>query len=252
MNKERIKGLIIGFLIATMLSATVAYANPQMREIVYGVGVTFNGNIINFEADSQPFIMGGRTFLPIRAVAELVGVDVSFDADTNTVLLTGGVPAPQPPTIQPPILQQPDPQLPAATPASLQSTQFDATTPNSAGRGVFTESFVSMGGNNFIEPVVFRSNTQSTIYSMHNLGGSYSTFSGTIGRVDGSPLSDATFTLIVDGNVIDVIVMTTNDMPREIDLNVSGVQMLRIEVEMSNLEFRGFNLPGWAIAGSVQ
>ncbi|MCL2456461.1 MAG: copper amine oxidase N-terminal domain-containing protein [Defluviitaleaceae bacterium] len=75
--KNKIKGFVAG-LIFSALVGTVAFASPAMREIFFNVNVNFNGARVNFSEDSQPFTMNDRVFLPVRAVAELVGLDVDF------------------------------------------------------------------------------------------------------------------------------------------------------------------------------
>jgi len=87
-NFGRAKWFIIGVLATLMLSGTALLASPAMREIVFGVNVSLDGQNIQFEEDMRPFIMDGRTFLPVRAIADIAGLDVDFDADTNTVVLT--------------------------------------------------------------------------------------------------------------------------------------------------------------------
>jgi len=62
-------------------------SNAQVREIFFGVQVSVNGEVQNFDEDMTPFIMDGRTFLPVRGIADTLGVDVDFDEATNTVLL---------------------------------------------------------------------------------------------------------------------------------------------------------------------
>lgn len=89
MNKERIKGMVIGFVLCAVLlgGMMVVSAQTVTRNIVYGVQVRLNGELMNFAADSQPFVMEGRTFLPVRAISDVVGLPVDFDAGTNTVYL---------------------------------------------------------------------------------------------------------------------------------------------------------------------
>lgn len=77
-RSKEIKGFVIGIIFTIVLSGTVVAANPAVREIFFGVTVSLNGEILDFAEDSQPFIMNGRTFLPIRVIAELVGLDVNF------------------------------------------------------------------------------------------------------------------------------------------------------------------------------
>jgi len=72
-----------------MLSGTALMAaSTTMREIVFGVRVSLDGEIIQFDDDMQPFIMDGRTFLPARVIAEIAGLHVGYDGATSTVVLT--------------------------------------------------------------------------------------------------------------------------------------------------------------------
>ena len=89
MNKERLKGIITGMIICSVLFTSVfAFAETSVtRQIHYGVNVALDGRPLVFDEDSRPFIMDGRTFLPIRAIADAVGMPVHFDADTGTVYL---------------------------------------------------------------------------------------------------------------------------------------------------------------------
>ena len=83
-----LKGFVVGFVAALTLSAVVVTANPNLAGAIFGVNISFNGQIQEFDDDSQPFMVGGRTFLPVREIAYLAGLDVDFDEETNTVLLT--------------------------------------------------------------------------------------------------------------------------------------------------------------------
>jgi len=90
MRKAAIKGYIAGILTMILISGTVLMASPVTRDIVFGVNVSVDGNVVQFEDDMRPFIMEGRTFLPVRAIADIAGFDVDFDGVTNTVLLRTG------------------------------------------------------------------------------------------------------------------------------------------------------------------
>ncbi|MCL2837848.1 MAG: copper amine oxidase N-terminal domain-containing protein [Oscillospiraceae bacterium] len=86
--KNGIKGYIAGILTCVMLLTAVFASSGVMREVFFGVQVSVNGEVQNFDEDMTPFIVDGRTFLPVRAIAEALGVDVDFDEETNTVLLS--------------------------------------------------------------------------------------------------------------------------------------------------------------------
>ncbi|MCL2199575.1 MAG: peptidylprolyl isomerase [Defluviitaleaceae bacterium] len=89
MNKERMKGIAIGVILCAVLTATAtaAIAAAQTREITYGVGVTLHGRTVQFDEADRPFVSDGRTFLPVRALADLLGLPVDFDVENNIVIL---------------------------------------------------------------------------------------------------------------------------------------------------------------------
>jgi len=87
---RRLKGLAIGLIAAIALSGTALLANSEARELVFGIAVSLDGVAVQFEEDMRPFVIDGRTFLPVRAIADLAGLGVDFDGATNTVLLTTG------------------------------------------------------------------------------------------------------------------------------------------------------------------
>ena len=93
-----IKGFVFGLVVALLLTTSVAYANPVTRQIFFGVSVNLNGTPLQFADDSQPFIMEGRTFLPVAALGNALGVEVNWDAATSTVLITSPDTIPTPPT----------------------------------------------------------------------------------------------------------------------------------------------------------
>ncbi|MCL2396491.1 MAG: copper amine oxidase N-terminal domain-containing protein [Defluviitaleaceae bacterium] len=88
-SKERMKGFVLGFVLATIISsAAVVVANPgTMREVLYGVNIVVNGRAVNFAPDMRPFISNDRTYLPVRGVAYALDLPVDWDDDTNTVYI---------------------------------------------------------------------------------------------------------------------------------------------------------------------
>lgn len=80
--KKTIKGIVVGFIITTMLMSTVLGAQVKSTiEVIYNsVNLTVNGIRVN--ADN--ILYNGTTYVPIRAVAEALGKDVGWDQGTNT------------------------------------------------------------------------------------------------------------------------------------------------------------------------
>lgn len=78
--------LAVGLLIGSVGSAFAA----EMFEGLPVVKVLLNGAPL--KADVPPVVLAGRTLLPVRAIADAVGLDVKWDAATSTVLLTSKAP----------------------------------------------------------------------------------------------------------------------------------------------------------------
>ena len=84
------KDFVAGAVVATIAvgGVTTAFA----RSGNFSIPVTFRNISIKIDGDTlitdkEPFIYDGTTYLPIRAVAEAVDKEVSWDDSTNTVSL---------------------------------------------------------------------------------------------------------------------------------------------------------------------
>lgn len=198
------KGFVAGFLLCAMLSATIVWANTggAMREVFYGVNIVVNGAPQNFPDDMTPFITGGRTFLPVRGIAEVFDVPVEWYGPTQTVYI-GAIPHGAP--------------LFQAVPAFEGSNLTTAT--------------VNMMGNPFANALRVNvvGNTQSG-WNHHNLNGQFNTITGTIGRIDGSGTGASSISFIGDGREIASFSVDGTTLPTDISVDVSGVLVLRIEI----------------------
>ena len=214
----QIKGFIVGVLTTTVLSSTllvVANTSGVMRELFYGVNIVINGQAYNPPDDMQPFIMDGRTFLPVRGIAEVLDVPVVWDGSTRTVYV-GTIPHGQP------FLQ--------AVPWHENHHQMRTST-------------VNMQGNPF--PNAMNSNSiatgLSTTWSHHNLNGQHNTLTGTIGRVDGlltnTNVPSRTISFIGDGRVLASYTIDSTTTPTDISVDVRGVLILRVEISGSGAAF---------------
>ena len=70
-------------------------AAQTIRAMRRGVGVGMNigqgamtRNGVLIPLDVAPQIIGGRTFVPVRAIAECFGADVTWDAATMTITIS--------------------------------------------------------------------------------------------------------------------------------------------------------------------
>ena len=91
--KQKLQGIIIGFIMgAICVGATAMAANTRYIEAVYNnIKIVVDGNQITPTDGNgnivEPFISEGTTYLPVRAVANALGKDVSWDGNTQTVYI---------------------------------------------------------------------------------------------------------------------------------------------------------------------
>lgn len=89
-NKKIVSTLAIMLILSTVVIASSRIANIK---VVYdNIKIVVDGKEVNFGLDSEgkkiePFIYNGTTYLPVRAVGEAVGKEVSWDQSSKTVFL---------------------------------------------------------------------------------------------------------------------------------------------------------------------
>ena len=225
MSRERLKGIVIGFIMCAVLSTSIlVLGNPQTvtREITYGVSVSLNGQVMQFSEDDRPFVMAGRTFLPVRAIADAVGLAVDFDPAANRVYLGDRFAGQRRP------LQQAAPFFDSGR------TGQDGNVGSSS---VAAQNAVMMGNASHDNAIVFNSGLRNIVatrpggtFTLHNLDGQFRMLTGQVGRVDGTGMLDATLEITGDGTVLRTIELSATGMPTSFEVFVEGVRQLRIDV----------------------
>lgn len=96
--KKEFKGFVAGVLVMAALFGMIGTAGAVVGKMqanldynnikisLNGTQITpkdANGNVV------EPFAINGTTYLPVRAVGESLGMDVQWDGNTKTVLLSG-------------------------------------------------------------------------------------------------------------------------------------------------------------------
>ena len=229
--KQRIQGMVMGILLTVIVlgTTTVAFAASQTISVTYGINVIVNGIRQTFTDDMRPFQSGGRVFLPVRGIAEALGAEVSWDAATSTVHITGG--GGGAPTTQP----APAPQPPVQQPAPAPTAQRLLTAAPIFEHGHLWEAplGVYMLGNHYAEALVTNAAMTNNGWSHHNLNGQFNTLTGVLGRIDGRGGSHvSTIRFIGDGTEIASFNVDRDFRPTDITVDVSGVSILRIEINI--------------------
>lgn len=94
---KNLKGFFAGMttmlLIVCLASSAFATTGKVTKELEYrNISVTLDGKKLDLR-DAQgnavePFMFSGTNYLPVRALAESLGLEVAWDGSTNTVVLT--------------------------------------------------------------------------------------------------------------------------------------------------------------------
>jgi len=87
-------GMVVMLSIITAIPAFARVAQETITVNFNNIRIAVNGQIV--QTEFEPFIFQGRTYLPVRDVANAMGFGVTWEDATNTVHLTAGAANPQP------------------------------------------------------------------------------------------------------------------------------------------------------------
>lgn len=87
------KTIATGLILLSLVGTASATVGKKTAELNYtNIKVTLDGaavKLVDASGNSvEPFAIDGTTYLPIRAVSSALGLDVSWDSKTSTVVLT--------------------------------------------------------------------------------------------------------------------------------------------------------------------
>jgi hypothetical protein len=210
--KLKFKSIVAGIVIGSAITSSVnvfAYDGTQDIQATFkNIKIYIDGAELTPKDASgntlEPFIYNGSTYLPIRAVAEAVNKEVSYDANTNSVYLGDS-----------------------------------NTVTKSQANGAYLEPYtgeaydfvdITMGGVKYTNALrLSYQHYYGNAY--YNLSGKYTTFSGVYGFADGriSPGTTATLKFYGDGILLGEYTLNAGDLPKNFTLNVTGVTQLMIE-----------------------
>lgn len=212
--KNKVKGLLIGILIGTLMTVFVANAATLYNVIDYGIKIVIDGKKLNPTDVNgnpvEPIIYNGTTYLPVRAVATALGKEVYWDGPNYTVYLgeMGGR------------LEYPSEYL----------------TENNIGKRFSTASkaaLVDNYGNSYTEGVYFVGDgTAEYLLNMK-----YSKLKGTlyIPKGEDSPHNGQVKVIADDKVIYTSPVMNKTSQPIHFDINIKGCNHLKIEFDNAGL-----------------
>lgn len=93
-HRRKVTAVLSALLLTGILLGSASAASGKvMQEIEYrNVKVSLNGEILDLRNAAgepvEPFLFGGTNYLPVRALAEALGLHVAWDSPNATILLT--------------------------------------------------------------------------------------------------------------------------------------------------------------------
>ena len=226
---------ILAVAILASVATTFAIASTARRNVSGqqgGVNVVVDGQRLNLPAADEPIVIDGRTFLPVRALADATGLGIEWDGATSTVSISTDGTAPTT-------------TLPAPVPAPTTLLQSVTRTSNN----ISVRPDMIIRGVAFQEPVVYTHWRDGAWSSTSELDGRFTTLNATVGRIEQGLTSSASITFSEGNRIIERIAMSADDAPRNVTVDVTGVRNLTIRVDFQDVARAG-GFTYWAIAGN--
>ena len=208
---KAIKFFAAGVIFAIMLTSVVVFANEQMRELIFGINISINGQILELDYNDRAFIMEGRTFLPVGIVARELGAEVRWYSPTQTVYISTN--------------QNERTALRHAAPFYARSHGIDG---HDSASGVGFQDYAQSNEQTFENALVFTASGNTIAYTLHNLDQRFTTLSLATSLLYGARPIDGIFTFIGDGEIIAQIHSYAHHA-EDFVISVQNVSRLRIE-----------------------
>ena len=195
--------LCTGMVTGTALAANTVYKNIRVQYcgiklMVNGAPVTpkdANGSTV------EPFIYNGTTYLPVRAVGNALGQDVSWNGNTKTVYIG---------------MNESDTAAKKLTPYETSGSLYVMEQKGNS---------VVMMGKTYTQGLQVW-NDSSALYS---LDGNYKSVEMDIGHLDGESSHEMSVNFYVDGELVDTYALTGEMQTQHIKVDLNRGLQLKIE-----------------------
>jgi len=170
-------------------------------------------NEMQLDDSMQALVVEDETFLSVIAMEEILSYSFDWDESNSRVYIDSGISS---------MPNQPETSTP-------DGGRFLQIVPWFESSRMASET-VYMQGNRFLEAMI---NAHQDIlgWSHHNLNGQFSSITGIVGRRDGSETGSRMIRFIGDGQELSTFSVDGSTPPTEISVDVTGVLILRIEIE---------------------
>ncbi len=168
----------VAFAASTITTKTIEANYMGIRLVVDGVQVTptdATGNVVD------PFVSEGTTYLPVRAVANALGKEVTWEGESKTVYI-GAIPGQEESWMK---------KLPPYQ-VGTRCKIYDGSDP---------KSYFTVGGNNHTEGVYIERWATNSGYALWNTNCQYRSMTFKIGHVDGKEEESTSLEVYLDGEL---------------------------------------------------
>ncbi|MFC4102892.1 stalk domain-containing protein [Paenibacillus xanthanilyticus] len=231
--KDKVKGLVAGLLIGTVVTGATAYAaGGKMIEVFYNVK-DIKINKVSKTPSEKPFVLNGTTFVPLRFVAESLGETVKWDSKTATVWIG---------------------EQPEATAKyfgdNLSHMNWQSTSEffmdfNYSYNDKSIKDNVGNTYNNFIKiNATYMTGKDSTALLEFPLNGQYKKFVSKLGFTDAEKDSQeiVTFTVLLDDVSVTTRTIKAGEFPTDLNIDVSGAQKIGFKVSKTEHHGSGYEV----------
>ena len=197
--------LCTGMVTGTALAANTVYKNIRVQYC--GIKLVVNGATVTPKdangSTVEPFIYNGTTYLPVRAVGNALGEDVSWNGNTKTVYIG----------------------MNASDTASKKLTPYQTSSSMNIIEKKGTS--VSMMGKTYSQGLYADMWIGGT--ALYNLDGLYKSVEMDIGHMDNGQTNVSPLNFYVDGELVDTYQLTGEMQTQHIKVNLNHGLQLKLE-----------------------
>ena len=212
-NKSNIKSFIAGSICTIVLAGAVTgFASGGIQKNITAtynnIKLVVDGKPVAFKKDSngnkvEPFIYGGTTYLPVRAIGEAVDKKVDWNASTQTVYIG---------------------EVPGSIKYVTETLQF-------VGVGIeeyklSNQSKLNMGGNSYNTGYKMKRFGDNSI--VFNLNGQYNLLEGEISSHNYNHKGTSDLEIYIDEKLYKTITVSGEEVAQKITIPLSGANQLKI------------------------
>ncbi|MBQ3109941.1 MAG: NPCBM/NEW2 domain-containing protein [Clostridia bacterium] len=214
--KKRLQGFVAGALLVAMLGCVPTIAKEAVEAILVefaNIKIYLDGEEVEAKDAKgnkvEPFIYNGTTYLPVRAVGNAIGKDVSWDGIEKVVYL-------------------------GVKPGDAENW-LDVCGPYQYKKGteyrMADNKFFTMSGKKYTNGFVLGTRRENG-EALFNLDGKYKSVSFKVGRIDDNETyaHDATLNIYVDGIIAYTRELNYDDVAQKITIPLNGALQMKIEV----------------------